>query len=410
MQIEGLKLFTMRKDVKGDVAVLVTQAGFLGIFYGIFNIIAHSIFLARFDVSYLGPVYAISGMAGLSFAFLYSQLKRRLKFNLLSQSIFGFILLAVLALGVMMVLEPGNGVIFTILVLLGPLYILALMSLRESTGLLFHGRYMGNTASIIEDPAIVGAIIGSFAVPALLSAGMNLPAIFLITSLCILVVLIIESFSVKRNPGELLPVSKDPGEVNLLTCLINIRYSRSIAIFLLASVVLLFFVQYSFLSAAHENYPGENDMAVFLGIFEGSALVFALIIKSLFSPFLIKNHGLRVAVILGPVLIAIFGLAAAISGSVQGYTPAASGFLILFLFLSVSRFLSRAFSGSVDVMVRKIFLQALSKEIRQRISSAFSGIFNEIAVIISGLLLTLAGSVVFLRLIHFAWALPLLSI
>ena len=50
-------------------------------------------------------------------------------------------------------------------------------------------------------------------------------------------------------------------------------------IFIALSVVTAFFVQYSFMAVTREQYPAEEDMARFLGIFTGSMMIFTLLIK-----------------------------------------------------------------------------------------------------------------------------------
>ena len=108
-------------------------------------------------------------------------------------------------------------------------------------------------------------------------------------------------------------------------------------IFIALSVITAFFVQYSFMAVTREQYPVEQDMARFLGFFTGSMMIFTLLIKILVFSYLIKNYGLKTCLTITPFLIAGFTAIAIGVGMSQGYTPAASGFVLFFLLLTLSR-------------------------------------------------------------------------
>ncbi|MEZ5000326.1 MAG: hypothetical protein R2727_06660 [Bacteroidales bacterium] len=54
------KLFGIEKEETGLITTLLIQSVFLGIFYGVFNITAHSLFLAKFDETIMARAYILS--------------------------------------------------------------------------------------------------------------------------------------------------------------------------------------------------------------------------------------------------------------------------------------------------------------------------------------------------------------
>ncbi|MBI5008488.1 MAG: hypothetical protein HZB98_02315, partial [Bacteroidia bacterium] len=63
------------------VSMLLTQSVFLGIFFGAFDISAHSLFLSIFDEKMMARGYVVSGVAGIILTALYTGLQTRMKFR-----------------------------------------------------------------------------------------------------------------------------------------------------------------------------------------------------------------------------------------------------------------------------------------------------------------------------------------
>jgi len=90
-------------------------------------------------------------------------------------------------------------------------------------------------------------------------------------------------------------------------------------IFIALSVLLHFL--YSIHSWRYqEQYPAEEDMARFLGIFTGSMMIFTLLVKLLAFSYLIRNYGLRICLAISPILVAVFTAIAITIGMLMGYT------------------------------------------------------------------------------------------
>lgn len=122
------------------ISMLLTQSVFLGIFYGTFDISAHSLFLSVFDEKILARAYMVSGTSGISLTVLYTWLGKRLIFRNFAITNLTFITILTLALWLTLFHSPSKWVVFTVFIMLGPLNILALLCYQKSIGKLFSVR------------------------------------------------------------------------------------------------------------------------------------------------------------------------------------------------------------------------------------------------------------------------------
>lgn len=75
------RLFSLLGIESGEeslVLMLLTQSVFLGIFFGAFDISAHSLFLSIFDEKMMARGYVVSGIAGIILTSLYTWLQTRI--------------------------------------------------------------------------------------------------------------------------------------------------------------------------------------------------------------------------------------------------------------------------------------------------------------------------------------------
>lgn len=404
------RLFGIEKEEKNLIGILLFQSVFLGIFYGVFNITAHAIFLSRFDETDMARAYIISGLAGSALTYLYSVFQARIRFSLFSILNLVFILLVIVFLWILIRLNPAGWVVYAIFIMLGPLFVLTMLGYWGTAGRLFTLRQGRRFFGIIDVGLIAGIIISSFSIPVLLSLNIGTHDILLISAFSILGAAIIQSVITNRHRQNLAGRKENAQEKAGIRVFRKDKYIRTMGIFIALSVLVVFFVQYSFMAVTRARYPEENEMARFLGFFEGSMMIFTLLIKTFIFSYLVKNHGLKVTLALSPVIIGIFSIVAVIIGTTRGFIPGTSGFMIFFLMLAISRLFSKALKDSVETPAFKVLYQTLGEKLRYSVQSAIDGTVNEIAALASGLILTGLGALVFIDLIHFSWVLILITI
>ena len=410
MRDRFFSLLGIESGEESMVSELLMQSIFLGIFFGAFDISAHSLFLSIFDEKMMAKGYVVSGIAGIFLTSLYTWLQTRMQFRHFAILNLIAVTCLTLVLWVALVLSPVKWVIFVVFIMLGPLNILAMLGFWGTAGRLFTLRQGKRLFGLVDAGLIIGIIISCYAIPVFLTLGLDSQNIILISALSVLIATFFQFLIRNRFPliaikQELKPVSEED-KTSVFSVFREDQYTRVMAIFIALSVVTAFFVQYSFMAVTREQYPAAEDMARFLGIFTGSMMIFTLLVKLLVFSYIIRNYGLRVCLAISPFLIAVFTAIAITVGMLMGFTPeSAGGFMIFFLMLAISRLFSKALKDSIESPSFKVIYQTINEKMRYKIQSGMDGTVNEIAALSSGLMLAGLGTLSFIKLIHFSWVL-----
>jgi ATP:ADP antiporter, AAA family len=403
------QLLNVEHGEESMVSMLLMQSVFLGIFYGAFDISAHSLFLSVFDEKAMAKAYVASGFAGIILTGLYTWLQARLRFKNFAIANLVFVTLFTLFLWIALIISPekmANWVIISVFVMLGPLNILAMLGFWGTTGRLFSLRQGKRLFGLVDAGLVIGIIISCYAIPVLLAVHFKSHNILLISSGSMLVAAVIQiliggRFTFTRDKAE-----KAESKKSSFSMFKDSPYIRIMGAFVALSVMTAFFIMYSFMAVTRVQYAAEADMARFLGLFTGSMMIFTLLIKILAFSYLIRNYGLKTCLALSPFLIAGFTAIAIVVGMLMGYTPAApSGFIIFFLLMALSRLFSKSLKDSIESPAFKVIYQTVDEKVRYEVQSGIDGTVNEMAALSSGILLAGLGALSFIKLIHFSWVL-----
>jgi len=412
MRDKLLSLLGIEPGEESMVSMLLTQSVFLGIFFGAFDISAHSLFLSIFDEKMMARGYVVSGIAGIILTSLYTWLQTRMKFKNFAVINLIVITSITLVLWITLNLSPAKWVIFFVFIMLGPLNILGGLGFWGTAGRLFSLRQGKRLFGLVDSGLIVGTILSCYTIPLLLSFGFKSHNILLVCASSVLIATVFQILMGSRfnlvagDEGQKdgkQKNAKQKEKKSVFAVLKGDPYIRTMAMFIALSVVTAFFVQYSFMAVTREQYPSAEDMARFLGIFTGSMMIFTLLVKLLVFSYLIKNYGLRTCLTIAPILILVFTALAVTVGMSMGYTPgSASGFLIFFLVLALSRLFSKSLKDSIESPSFKVIYQTIDEKIRYAVQSGMDGTVNEIAALSSGLILSGLGVLSFIKLIDFS--------
>jgi ATP:ADP antiporter, AAA family len=408
-----LSLLGIEPGEESMIITLLTQSVFLGIFFGSFDISAHSLFLSIFDEKKMAQAYVISGLTGIILTTLYTQVQNRMKFKNFSVINLAFVTVLTLILWIFLVIYPEKWVIFLVFVLLGPLNILAMLGFWGTVSRLFTIRQGKRLFSLVDAGLVVGMIVSCYSIPVLLSFGFATHNILLISAGGVIIATFLQ-FSTgskyltkqETSGGD---TSAAVSKKSIIGLIRENSYVRLLAIFIALSVMAAFFVQYSFMAVTREQYPAEADMARFLGLFTGSMMIFTLLIKLAAFAYVIRNYGLRTCLSISPVVILGLTIAAFLIGTLLGFTPLTGGFLLFFLIMALSRLFSKSLKDSIESPSFKVIYLTFDEKTRYSVQSGMDGTINEIAALSSGLLLSLLGIMASVKLIHFSAVLLLIS-
>lgn len=412
-----LKSLNIEANEFVPVVLLITQSIFLGIFYGTFDIGAHTMFLKTYPEDMIPKAYIISGIVGIVLTSLFSKFQSKIPFSKLASYTLLFISITTILLRVSFEFTHANWTVFLIFILLGPLNILAIVSFWGTVGRIFNLRQGKRLYGIIDSGQVFGIILSSFAIPIILIYLKETKNLFIISAISITIAMLIETiigrkfnidFTNKDNAEEV--KTEDKEEQIKLQTFFKDPYIMYMALFVIFSMFAAFFVQYSFLVVTNEQYPLEEDLAKYLGFFTGSMMAFTFIIKTFVYSKLLKTYGLKISLLLSSILLGLFtGIAIAV-GYISGYELSSSGFIYFFLFISMGKLFNKALKDGLEGPSFKLLYQSLKKSIRFDVQAKIDGTINEIAALGSGILLSILAILSFVDLIHFSIVLFLLLV
>jgi len=301
---------------------------------------------------------------------------------------------------------------FFVFVMMGPLNIIALLGFWGTVGRIFTLRQGKRLFGLIDTGQIVGIILSSYAIPLLLSLHFATKDLLFISSASIFIAFFVQmiiSGKVDFEQKQEKTAKAEKEDYGFFSLFKN-RYITLMSLFVVFLVVVTFFVHYSFLAVTKEKYPNNIDLAAFLGYFTGTLMIFSLLIKTFVYGRLLKTYGLRLALVISPMLIFFFTIIAAFIGGFFGYTAAAASFTFFFLIISVSKLFAKSLQDSIVAPSLKILYQSLDARIRFNVQASIDGTINEISALSSGLILFGIGSLAFLGLIHFTYFLILVLV
>lgn len=392
---------------KSKVLMFLTQSVFLGIFIGAFDITAHSLLLSSFDEKMLARGYVVSGIVGIILTSLYSWFHLRVQFRNLAIINLVVVSALTLFLWTSLILSTAKWISFIVFIMLGPLNILTLLGFWGTAYRLFPLSQRKRLSRYADTGLIIGIIIISFTIPLLLSFKLQSHNILFVSASSILIATILQSIITTLFGKALTNENQYPEKSQMRrsfpVVLREDPYIRTIIIFSVLSVLVLFFVQYSFMAVTREKYPAANDMAGFLGLFTGCLMIIILFIKMFVFPYLHHNHGIKINIILSPVLITAFTAVAIVVGLLLGYTlEAAGGFMLFYILLAISRLITKSLKDSLEYPYFMVLYYPVNRKFKPEFQPDMVNKVNEMAVVFSGLVLTGLGLISFIRLIHFS--------
>ena len=407
----ALKLFDIEEHETGKVFLLVLLSVFIGIFYATFDISATALFLDEFSESMISKAMLVSGAVGILMTMLYARLQNKINFSTLILLNISFITLITILIWLSFLFTSGKWIIFTVFFFLGPLNIIALTGFWGVAVRLFTLRQGKRLFGLIDSGQILGIIIISFAVPLLMIFLVETSHLLIISSVSIgaaLVTQIIINRKFNLNEAREKEAAETETKETKLLSLFKNRYVRNISFFAVLSMVTAFFIWYSFLATAKQQYPEKENMTTFLALFFATVNIFILLFKTFVFSRIVKNYGINVSLMIMPVLLAVFTVFAVVVGSIFGYSPEMGNFIFFFLIIAMSRLFNLSLKSSIEVPSIKILYQSIEKKIRFRVQAAIDGVVNEFSALFAGLVLMILSFIDSFVLIHYSYALILI--
>ena len=400
-----LKALNIETREAGMVFLLVLQSFFIGVFFATLENSATTLFMMKYGEGQLGFGFLVSGILGMILTGTFSLLQNKISYSVLITINMILITLLTFAMWFSFSYTSWYWLEFSIFSLMGALYILSLVAFSGMATRLFTLRQGKRLFSIIDSGLVFGMIVISLAIPYIVNIIPSIKDLILISAVSIFFAFIFQSIiAVKYRAGlkedERIEEDTVVEKVGLGKFLSN-KYIRLLALFVMISMVALFFTAYNFLTVGRIKYPESNEFAVFFANFTIAVMAFSFVLKTFVYSKLIKTYGLQVSLMVAPVLIGFFALVAAVVGSF-GYDVESASFIVFFLLLALVRFFAINLKDSIQTPSLRLLFQPIDARIRYNVQAKVEGLVNEFSATLSGLILMGLGAVSFISLINYS--------
>lgn len=382
-----------------QVLFLLIQGFLLGIFVSTYDVSASAVFLKVFDESDLSLAIASSGLLGIIFTGLYARLQKTVSYSFLSILNQSFIagLVVVLSTGIY-ILQNNEVLIFSAFVLLGPLNALAMLNYWGTFSRMFSARQAKRLSGGIDTGQVIATIVGFFSVPIIQQVIHRQEDFLFISSFSLILSVFVLYIIINRFRLHSIILDIENEGARKLTFFepFKNRYILLMAFFMVISVVISELVDFNFLSVVEIKYQNDQkNMAQFLAYFTGSILLLGFIFQTFFDDKILSMFGIKISLMIMPVLLILFAGLAILVGNILGYQGQSSSFALFFIMIAVLKLITQSLKISLEGRVFKIFYMPLNPGIMLDSKAKIEGVISQFA----GLL---AGSIIFIfNVFHF---------
>ncbi len=395
-----LLLLKVKPNESRRVILLLIMSFFMGVFVATFSVAAQSLFLQTFDETTDLPIALLfSGVFGLLATLLYNFLQNRIPFPLLAALSLTVIsgLTALIEFGEKFVSDPGDVYFFGFTAII-PFSYITLLIFWGTFGRLFNVRQSRRLLGSVDQGAMIASFIAFFLIPQFLELNWTSTAsLFTVSLVAILIFLVLFIYlsSQHLNEGRSFAKERLMNRKVPFADFFRNKYLLFMSLLIIVSMIATNFVEFSFLNVAtlYNEGKGEDNLARFLAYFEMTIVIFAFLFDTIAQDRIIKEYGMRISLLINPILIGFFTVCALILGSLFGYTPQDDLFIIFFIIIAISRLFLSTLKETIDETTLRLYLLPIESNIRIDIQTKITGTVTAFASLLAGGLIYLITKV-----------------
>ena len=395
----------IRNEEVKPVSLFILQSFFLGTFLGAFDVGANTLFLKVFEEAMISKAFAVSGLIGIILTSVYSFAQSRISFSRLASINLFVVFLITFLLRAGYFFSDTKWLAFGLFVMMGPLNIVAIVGFWGTVSRIFDLRQGKRLFGIIDMGQVFGVIICSWAIPFMVVKGFKVNNLLYISAISVFISFILQMIIGTTYKAQLrTKTAKTVSKSNFLDTF-KTPYIRTMALFVIFSLLVAFFVHFLFLSVSKSRFTEPDELAKFLGGLMGTLTFVSILIKTFVFGTIMKNYGIKISLLISPVIMALLIIGAALVGSAFGYTIESATFTFFFLLISLGKLFQKALKDSIEGPTLKMLYQSLDPSVRYEVQARVDGTINELAAFSSGIILMLLGFMSFFKLLHYTYVL-----
>ena len=412
-----LRFMNVEPDEAGRVALLFIMGIFMGLFIATVSVASQTLFLQHFsETQHLPMALFYSGAFGLTATLIYNFLQNKIPFPVLA----GLSLLTVVGItafieyGAGFFEDPNDMYMFGFTQIL-PFSFIIYLVFWGSFGRMFNLRQSKRLVGTVDIGAMLTTIAAFFSIPVLMSddfLGLQPETLYTISLFSIIVFLLLTIYLNVRHLSKTFSFAQERKIYKKLQIgdFIKNRYILFMSLFVIFSMTAITFVDFSFLNVATLFYKTEpQSLANFISLFEGTIVIFTFLFDVLATDRINSDYGMRVSLLINPILLGIATAVALISGLVFGYSEGDNLFVVFFMAIALCKLFTRSLKEALDNPTFKLYLLPIESSIRIDVQTKIEGIVTAFASLMAGALIILITQFQLFDLIYITiFTLPLL--
>jgi AAA family ATP:ADP antiporter len=381
------RLLGVDEEESSPVFLLLGISFFMGLFLATVTVGSQSLFLEHFTEDKDLPIaLVISGAFGILATGIYNILQGRIPFSVLAIGSLVMVigLTAFIEFGEIFVSDTNLLYYFGFTQVL-PFTFITQLVFWGAFGRMFNLRQQKKVIGSVDVGLDIASIIAFFSIPVLLLS-FNLKPASLFTIGLFSVIVMLGLFVVLTNKylGKIrLRSSAEEQEhkkIGLISFLKN-RYIVLMSIFVIVAITALRFIDYSFYNVVTKQFKAE-EIANFLSFFEGTIVIFGFLFTTFATDRITQDYGLKVALLINPLLLILFTIGALIIGSTFGYEG--DTMIYFFIMIAMSKLFINSLKGALDDPTYKMYYVPIEKSIKLDAQTKIEGIVTALASLIGG--------------------------
>lgn len=392
------RLLGVEREEVGPVSLLLLISFLMGLFLATVTVASQTLFLNHYDEGKDLPVaLMVSGAFGLLATWIYNRLQGRISFTWLA------IVNLVVIIGLVGFIEFGGGVLraafgddqihFALgFALVLPFTFICQLIFWGAFGRIFNLRQAKRVIGSVDVGMDIASIFAFFTIPVLLNFGVQTEALYSISLVSVIgflgcFVLLSQKYLRTEQVG-LSDVGSDRELKKLgLMRFFKSRYLVAMAIFVVVSTISLRFIDYSFYNVTTARFS-EQQLPYFLSLFEATIVIFGFLFATFGADRITNEYGLRVSLLINPVILIVFTTGALALGLAFGYQTG-NAVIFFFIMIAMSKLFVNSLKGAMDDPVLKMYYIPIDKRIKLDAQTKMDGIVAAIASIAAGGLIVL---------------------
>lgn len=389
-------MLDVEPEESGRVFLLLAISFCMGLFLATVTVASQTLFLNLYDEEIdLPKALVFSGLFSIFATSIYNFFQGRIRFSSLAIGSLVVIigLTAFIEFGDIWI-EDENLLYYFGFTLILPFTFISLLVFWGTFNRLFTLRQVKRVIGSVDVGMDIAAILAFFTIPVLLNFGVEPVSLFTIGLFSIIGYLgfyiILTNKYLKSDANTAI---KEAENVKLTAKqFLGNKYIMAMSLFIVVSMVAMRFVDYSFFNVTTNQF-NDNDLPYFLSYFEATIVVFSFLFTTFATDKINKDYGLRVSLLINPLLLLIFTGGAFALGSYFGFDDDAGNTVIFFfIMIAMSKLFINSMKEAIDEPTFKFYYVPMDKSIKIDAQTKIEGIVIGIGSTLAGGLIVLINS------------------